>query len=116
MAYPLDKVGTKVSNLLHYQPFPAYPFKDSVLANAFPKAFFDWSLQLAVPVTFALLYYTIAHSANHFQSGFDHTKGDSIKAKFLRAVVIVHNAGLCLYSFFTFFMTAPIALDMFAQG
>ncbi|PWN36769.1 uncharacterized protein FA14DRAFT_166349 [Meira miltonrushii] len=116
MTYPLDKVGTKVSNLLHYQPYPAYPFKDTVLAHVFPKTFFDWSLQLAVPVTFALLYYTIAHSANHFQSGFDHTKGDSFKAKVLRAVVILHNAGLCLYSFFTFFMSAPVALDLFAQG
>lgn len=116
MTYPLDKVGTKVSNLLHYQPYPAYPFKDTVLAYAFPKLFFEWSLQFAVPVTFALLYYTIAHSANHFQTGFDHTKGDSFKAKFLRVVVIVHNAGLCIYSFFTFFMTAPIVLDMFAQG
>lgn len=116
MTYPLDRVGTKVSNLLHYQPYPAYPFKDTVLAHVFPKTFFDWSLQLAVPVTFALLYYTIAHSANHFQSGFDHSKGDSFKAKVLRVIVILHNAGLCLYSFFTFFMSAPIALDLFAQG
>lgn len=116
MPYPLDRLGTKLSNIFYTQPPPAYPFKDTVLAPLFPPAFYDWSLQLAVPVTFALLYYTIAHSANRFQSGHDHTKGDSLKARALRFVVVAHNAGLCVYSLFTFAVSAPVVIDLFVQG
>lgn len=114
--YPLDPPGTTISNILYKIPYPPYPFQGSTLAPLFPKAFHDWSLQLAVPVTFALVYYTVAHTANHFQSGHDYSKGNSLTNRLLRAFVVLHNAGLCLYSLLTFLATAPVTIDLVVQG
>jgi hypothetical protein len=119
MSYPLDAPGGKVGllNVWNDQPFPPYPYAaSSSLSTLFPAWFHDWSLQAAVPITFALVYYTVAHTANHFQSGRDHTKGDASTARLLRFIVVAHNAFLCLYSLFTFLATAPVAVDLFVQG
>lgn len=114
--YPLDPPGTTYANVLRTIPNPAYPYAGSVFAPLIPPAFFHWSLQLAVPVTFALAYFTIAHTANHFSSGHDYSRGPSLSARLLRAFVVLHNAGLCLYSLVTFLAAAPVAIDFVLQG
>lgn len=114
--YPLDPPGTNYSNFLANTPLPVYPFQNSFLSSLIPIQFYYWSMQISVPVTFSILYYIIAHSANHIQTGRDRTKGQSFGANLLRLIVIVHNAALCLYSFATFILMAPIVLDLFWQG
>lgn len=115
-AYPLDLAGTNYGNLLANTPLPVYPFQHSFLSQFIPVQFYHWSMQISIPVTFSILYYIIAHSANHIQTGRDLTKGQSFTAQILRLLVILHNAILCLYSFTTFILMAPVVLDLFWQG
>jgi hypothetical protein len=114
--YPLDPPGTTYANLLTNTPLPPYPFQHSILSPLIPNSFHAWSLEIFVPFTFSIVYYIISHTANSFQSGQDRTKGNSIGARLLRNLIIVHNAALCLYSLATFVLMAPIVLDLFWQG
>ena len=115
--YPLDPDGTTFFNVDSVTPNPPYPFNRSSLLSSFiSPSFHHWTLRASTPLTFAIVYYIIAHLANRFQSGFDRTKGSSVPSQILRSLIIVHNAALCAYSFLTFIMMAPVVLDLFWQG
>lgn len=116
MVYPLDDVGTTYFNMEANTPPPSYPFRHSIFAQLIPVSFFDASLKPSVPIVFSILYYIVAHSANHVQSPKDRTRGQSIGARLLRFLIILHNAALCLYSLFTFALMTPVVLDLFWQG
>lgn len=116
MAYPLDPPGTYYTNVLSNTPIPAYPFQHSRLRQVIPTSLYEASLHASVPLTFSVFYYLVAHAANRFQSGKDHTRGNTLLARVLRLLIIVHNAALCLYSFLTFALMAPVVLDLFWQG
>ncbi|UZJ54945.1 hypothetical protein CBS101457_004265 [Exobasidium rhododendri] len=114
--YPLDATGTHYFNMESNTPLPIYPFQNSIFASLVSTSLYDVSLKPSVPFLFSIAYYLLAHSANHVENPKDRTKGQSIGARSLRFFIILHNAVLCLYSFFTFAAMAPIVLDMFWQG
>jgi hypothetical protein len=116
MVYPLDAVGTNYFNVEANTPAPAYPFRHSILAPLISESFFQASLKPSMPIVFSILYYILAHSANHIRNPKDRTRGQSIGSRLLRFIIILHNAALCLYSLFTFAVMTPIVLDLFWQG
>jgi hypothetical protein len=115
-AYPLDPIGTHYANIESNTPLPNYPFRHSILEPYVSVSFYELSLKPIVPIAFSILYYIVAHSANHVRTPKDYTRGQSLSARGLRFLIILHNAALCLYSFATFALMAPVVLDLFWQG
>jgi len=116
MVYPLDAIGTNYFNLEANTPLPSYPFRQSIFAQFIPINLYEASLKPAAPILFSIVYYLVAHSANHVQNPKDRTRGQTIGARLLRFLIILHNAVLCLYSFLTFALMTPVVLDFFWQG
>lgn len=84
-------------------------------------SFYEVSLQAWVPVVFSIVYYVVAHSANHFFVGpkhaaRDYTKGSGVFAAILRWLVIAHNAFLAVYSGWTFVNVVPVVVRFFTFG
>ncbi|QPG73047.1 hypothetical protein FOA43_000351 [Brettanomyces nanus] len=101
-------------------PFPDYPFnhKNDFLVNRF----YPFSLKLTTPLLFSLAYFSSVHFLNHvvFRRQVDaytrrHPKAKTLprklvsapywfsKTRLFKALVILHNIVLCIYSLTTFF-------------
>lgn len=77
--------------------------KDSILAS-----YFDFFMDVRVPIAIAATYATFVHIANHIRK--TNRKPLAIcNTTFFKAFVIAHNVGLCIYSAWTFLgMTSAI--------
>lgn len=114
--------ATSLVQRLNAIPYPPGPSSwPSPLDKLASPSFHDFSLQAWVPIVFSLIYYVVAHSANHFlvgehRSARDLTKGPGLPAKTLRWGVIAHNAFLALYSGWTFYNVWPVVIKFFTTG
>ncbi|SNX85371.1 related to ELO1 - Elongase I [Melanopsichium pennsylvanicum] len=121
-SYPLDPTHNPDFTAWEtlFAPHPRYPFNDdNILRRFFSQPIFAFSLNPVLPFAFSLIYYILAHSANSFVKRIgnkDYTKGPSFPAKLLRFLILVHNAGLAVYSGWTFAMMFPYVVDFFLQG
>lgn len=119
---PKDSLASTISQRLADVPIaPAPSSWPSPLTNIVSKSFYDFTLQAWVPIVFSLIYYIVAHGANHFfvghgKQGKDFTKGSSLLAKTLRVGVIAHNAFLAVYSGWTFLNVVPVVVSFFAAA
>ncbi|CBQ72860.1 conserved hypothetical protein [Sporisorium reilianum SRZ2] len=120
-AYPLDPsfAGSTAWDSLS-APYPEYPGDDDTLfSKLFPPSAFEFSLSPWLPLAFSLAYYVIAHSANGIvkrNANKDYTKGSGLLPTLLRFLILVHNAGLAIYSGWTWAMMFPYAVDFLRQG
>ncbi|CAO1618097.1 unnamed protein product [Parajaminaea phylloscopi] len=119
---PKDSSAAALLQRLSDVPYPPPPAQwPSPLRNLVSQQVYELSLQAWVPVVFSLVYYVVAHGANHFlvghgKQGRDLTKGPSALAKVLRWGVIAHNAFLALYSGWTFVNVVPVIASFFAAA
>lgn len=118
--YPLDpssSASTPWDTLS--APFPRYPTSDKLFKAIFPPNIFYATLSPWLPLGFSLLYYVVAHAANRIaksKGSKDFTKGSGLQARLLRFLILIHNAGLAIYSGWTFAMMIPYVVDFFVQG
>lgn len=119
---PRDPLHASLTERLASIPLPpgpeTWPYPLDKIAS---RSFYEVSLQAWVPIVFSLVYYLVAHSANHFFVGpkhvaRDYTKGTGVLALLLRNLVIAHNAFLAVYSGWTFFNVVPVVARFFALG
>jgi uncharacterized membrane protein len=130
-AGPRDDPSSTLLERLQAVPYPPSPSSWPAPLNRIGTSTYEWSLQAWVPIIFSLVYYVVAHSANHFFTGHqepqgkpangkaasrDLTKGNGIFPSFLRFLVILHNASLALYSAWTFYQMLPVVLHSFLVG
>lgn len=119
---PKDSLATSLSQRFADIPLPPAPETwPSPLRNIVSNQVYELSLQARVPIVFSLVYYVVAHGANHFLVGHgkqpkDLTKGNSLLAKVLRFAVIAHNAFLAVYSGWTFINVVPVIARFFIAG
>ncbi|SPO27226.1 related to ELO1 - Elongase I [Ustilago trichophora] len=119
-SYPLDpsKPGATVWDTLS-APYPRFPKDDRLFTKFFPTSTFNATLSPWLPLGFSLVYYIVAHAANGIvkkNGSNDFTKGPGFQARLLRFLILIHNAGLAIYSGWTFAMMIPYVVDFFAQG
>jgi hypothetical protein len=68
--------------------------------NSFVAEWFDFCMDIRVPVSIALGYATLVHTANHFRK--TNKKPLAIcNTQFFKTLVLIHNIGLCVYSAWT---------------
>ncbi|PWN19999.1 hypothetical protein BCV69DRAFT_283523 [Microstroma glucosiphilum] len=128
-AGPRDDPSSTLLERLQAVPYPPGPSSWPAPLDRIGNSTYEWSLQASVPIVFSLVYYVVAHAANHFfaeehkggpangkAASRDLTKGSSIFASFLRLLVILHNAFLALYSAWTFYQMLPVVLRSFLVG
>ncbi|PWY96910.1 hypothetical protein BCV70DRAFT_102224 [Testicularia cyperi] len=116
--YPLDPLATSASVLLS-APYPPYPVDDGLFNRLVSPRVYAASLSPLLPLGFSLVYYVLAHAANGIvkrNGSRDFTKGSSVSAVLLRFLILIHNAGLAIYSGWTWAMMFPIVVDFFIQG
>ncbi|CAO1616475.1 unnamed protein product [Sympodiomycopsis kandeliae] len=119
---PRDPVGVSLTQRLDSTPFPPGPTTWPYPLNKIvTTCFYEFTLQAWVPIVFSLIYYIVAHSANHFFVGpkhvaKDYTKGNGILPVSLRYLVIAHNAFLAVYSGWTFYNIVPVVVKFFTLG
>lgn len=100
-------------------PYPRYPNDDNLFRKAFPPNVYRVTLSPWLPLGFSLAYYIVAHAANGIvkrNGNKDYTKAPGLQAKILRFLILIHNAGLALYSGWTWAMMFPYVVDFFSQG
>lgn len=102
-------------------PYPPGPEQwPGVLRNIVPNSFYEASLQAWVPIVFSIVYYIVAHGANHAfffsQKSKDLTKANSPLAALLRWGIVAHNAFLAVYSGWTFYHVVPVVMRFFYVG
>lgn len=117
--YPLDAPGHDTWAALQHAPLPPYPFAGHAwLERIVPEPFYVASLRPLPPLLFSAAYYLVAHAANHTLGAApaDATRGPALRARLLRALVVLHNLALALYSAFTFAAMLPPVVDLFLQG
>lgn len=100
-------------------PYPRYPNDDQLFKRIFPQNVYDATLTPWLPLGFSLAYYIVAHSANGIvkrNGNKDFTKGSALLPRLLRFLILIHNAGLAIYSGWTWAMMFPYTVDFFIQG
>ncbi|TKY86306.1 hypothetical protein EX895_005131 [Sporisorium graminicola] len=120
MAYPLDPSfpGSTAWDSLS-APYPRYPDHDKVFSKLFPRSKFEFTLSPWLPLGFSLAYYLVVHAANGIvkrNGSKDFTKGSGFLPTLLRFLILAHNAGLAVYSGWTWAMMFPLVVDFFLQG
>lgn len=118
--YPLDPPasGSTAWETLS-APFPSYPNDDKLFRRLIPPRTYYTTLSPWLPFGFSLAYYIVAHVANSVvkrNGSKDVTKGSGYHAKLLRFLILLHNAGLAVYSGWTFAMMLPYIVDFLTQG
>lgn len=105
-------------------PYPPGPSHwPGLLNNIVSQSAYETSLQAWVPVLFSIVYYIIAHGANHVTKHGTPQAKDLTKstrapglAAALRWLVVAHNAFLALYSGWTFYHVVPVVFRFFLVG
>lgn len=86
-------------------PFDIFKWPDGIALPSPPTQrilsnYFEFFMDIRVPISIALVYASIVHTANHFRKTNKEPLNLS-KTKLFKYFVVAHNMGLCIYSAWT---------------